>query len=267
MLAASQVEGECEMPDQEPPKAPTGPMPPYIAFKTLTDVIERMERDGAPTRVDPSWLDSYAGGYRPTVIGNLHTLGLLSKAGEPTEDLLNLVAADEGTRKQLIGNMVQKVYADVLALPLNSTQSQFLEVFSARGAAGDTRRKAVSFFLKACKHADLPVGGLWKTPPASANGTTRRRTPKEKQDPIVQEDSNAAGGSGQGEVVVVGLGAAGTVTVNVDVKWLQLDDPTFTALRAAIKSLRELATPSATPEPEPSANDEPDDELDEVSTS
>ena len=49
------------------------PIPPYIAFKTLLDVIERMEREGPPTRVDPTYLESYAGGYRPTVIANLHT--------------------------------------------------------------------------------------------------------------------------------------------------------------------------------------------------
>lgn len=37
------------------------PLPPYIAFKTLTDVIERMESEDIPTRVDPSYLDTYAG--------------------------------------------------------------------------------------------------------------------------------------------------------------------------------------------------------------
>ena len=118
---------------------PKGQMPPYIAFKTLTDIIERMEREDPPTQVDPTYLDTYAGGYRPTVIGNLQTLGLLTKTCEPTPVLLGLVGADEPTRKKLIGELLLSVYPDVLALPKNSTQGQFLDVFTARGAQGDTR--------------------------------------------------------------------------------------------------------------------------------
>lgn len=158
--------------------APKGPMPPYIAFKTLLDLVERMEREEPPTRVDPTYLDTYAGGYRPTVIGNLQTMGLLTKTGEPTPVLLGLVSSDDAGRKKMVGELVKGLYPEVFALGMNSTQGQFLEAFTARGATGDTRRKAISFFLKACAYAGVQTGTHWKTPAASATGSTRRRTPK-----------------------------------------------------------------------------------------
>ena len=53
----------------------------------------------------------------------------------------------------------------------------------------------------------------------------------------------AAGG---GETKTIVLGDAGTVTINVDVRWLDLPDETFTALRRGIRSLEALATQAPT---------------------
>lgn len=195
-----------------------GPLPPYIAFKTLVDIVERMEREEPPTRVDPTYLDSYAGGYRPTVISNLQTLGLLKKTGEPTETLLALVIADEAERKNLIAQLLKTQYSDVFVLGTNSTQGQFLEVFSHRGAQGDTRRKAVSFFLKGCTYADLATGTHWKTPPASTSGTKRKATPRrdalegEKDRADEQKDVQPRGE----DVATVRLRSGGTLTLALD---------------------------------------------------
>lgn len=238
------------------------PLPPYIAFKTLIDVVERMEREDIPTRVDPSYLDSYAGGYRPTVIGNLQTLGLLGKGGEPTERLSSLVYANEADRQRLVGEMISEFYSDIFALGLNSTQSQFLEAFAAKGVRGDTRRKAISFFLKACAYSGVKVGTLWKTPPATPTGTSAKR--KAQQTAIKNDtppaEERATVHHGAGETVVVELGTAGRVTVHVDVKWLELDDPNVKTLRDAIKSLQKMADAGGAVEAADGANgDETED--------
>lgn len=224
------------------------PMPPYIAFKTLVDVIDRMEREGPPTRVDPTYLESYAGGYRPTVIGNLQSMGLLEKTGEPTPVLLGLVAAtDDSTRKARMAELVHRVYPDVLALPPNSTQGEFLDVFTARGAKGDTRRKAISFFLKACAYSAVEVGQHWKTPSAGPRRTPTANGKRESVLPPPGGNNSADAGVGGGETVIVDLGGAGIIRVHVDVKWLQLDDDTFADLRTAIKSLKALAEANPSP--------------------
>lgn len=240
------------------------PLPPYIAFKTLTDLVERMEREEPPTRVDPSYLDSYAGGYRPTVISNLQTLGLLHKSGEPTERLLALVAGSEADRQKLVGDIVTDYYSDILALGRNATQGQFLEAFADRGARGDTRRKAIAFFMKACKFADIPLSTHWKTPPASTGATTRKKPPASPKldDDAGDGDEDQKNTAGSGETVVIDLGKAGRVTVNVDVAWLALDDDAVAALRKGIKTLQSLESLSEASKPAESA-DSDDDEDDE----
>lgn len=217
-------------------------LPPYIAFKTLLDLVGRMADDGLPTRVDGSYLESYAGGYRPTVIGNLQTLRLLNTANEPTELLKQLVEADEDRRKQLVGTILRDTYPDVLALPQNSTQQQFLDAFGRMGAQGDTKRKAVGFFLKAAVYAGVPTGRLWKTPASSASGASRRKT---KTPPPADPPAQLPPAGEPGESVIVDLGAAGSVTVQVDVRWLQLDDDTFVALRKVVNDLKALRAEAA----------------------
>lgn len=50
-----------------------------------------------------------------------------------------------------------------------------------------------------------------------------------------------------GERVEVKLGAAGTVTAYVDVRWLELPDQTFTKLRQAIRAIEDLAYEDSVP--------------------
>jgi len=221
-----------------------GTLPPYIAFKTLIDIVERMEREEPPTRVDGSYLDSYAGGYRPTVINNLQTLGLLNTAGEPTEKLKALIKASEAERKVQIADILRATYPDVVALNKYSTQQQFLDAFTAMGVSGDTRRKAISFFLKAATFAGLPTGMHWKTPAAQVGGTRRRAKAAtdngQKVDTPAQEEVAATPSVAGGETVTINFGDAGSVVVNVAVKWLQLDDATFAKLRKVINDLKAL---------------------------
>lgn len=244
----------------EPTKGPRAPLPPYIAFKTLTDLIERMEREDPPTRVDPTYLDSYAGGYRPTVIGNLQTLGLLNDSREPTERMLALVRAPEGDRQHLVGELIKGYYGDVLALGRNATQGQLLEAFNDKNVSGETRRKAIGFFINACKYADIGLSPHWKTP-AAAKPLGARKKGANTTDNNTGADAaqtSTKNSQGAGETVVVDLGPAGAVTINVNVAWLVLNDKSVTALREGIKilsSLPKLAADNKPPEPNGSDDD------------
>src|SRR6266700_4832424 len=125
--------------------------PPYIAFKTITTLLERMKREDPPSRIDKSYLDNFSGGYQTQVLAALHSLELLGPNGELSETLKALVKADESEQKHIIGGMIRSLYAPVLALGTNATKSQLLEGFSvlAPRVTGDTKRKAIAFFLTA----------------------------------------------------------------------------------------------------------------------
>lgn len=144
------------------------------------------------------------------------------------EDLLGPVSADEASRKKLVGDMVKGLYRDVFDLGMNSTQGQFLEAFAARGATGDTRRKAISFFLKACNYAGVQTGTHWKTPAASASGAPRRRAVNKGTsgnngaDPSSQQKPPPPPAASDDHSRVVSLRSGGEITLNVSMNPLVL---------------------------------------------
>ncbi len=82
--------------------------PPYIAWKTLTTLVDRMEREDPPARIDKSYLDNLSGGYRTQVLAALHSLGLVDESGTLSERLKALVAGDEEGRKQIVAELVRE---------------------------------------------------------------------------------------------------------------------------------------------------------------
>lgn len=149
-----------------------GFIPPYIAFKTLNGLVERMEREEPPSRIDKSYLDNLSGGYRTQVLAALHSLDLVEQDGALSENLKGLVAAAEPARKKIMGEIIRDHYAPVLELSANATQQQMLDAFGEMSPSltGDTRRKAIAFFLNACQYADIPVSRHWKTPRVPPSG-------------------------------------------------------------------------------------------------
>src|SRR5437868_7064320 len=87
--------------------AEQGFTPPYIAFKTLIGLVERMEREEPPSRIDKSYLDSFSGGYQTQVLAALDALELLGESGVLGDRLKALVAADESERKQIVGELIR----------------------------------------------------------------------------------------------------------------------------------------------------------------
>src|SRR4051812_24227513 len=103
--------------------------PPYIAFKTLNGLIDRMKADEPPARIDKSYLDNYSGGYQTQLLAALDSLDLLGENGELSDTLKRLVLGDEAEQQQIIGDMVRERYGPVLALGTNATQQQMIDAF------------------------------------------------------------------------------------------------------------------------------------------
>ncbi|WP_112237139.1 DUF5343 domain-containing protein [Kribbella monticola] len=162
--------------------------PPYISFKTLSNLWQRLSEDGFPARIDKSYLESTAGGYATVVIASLRWMGYLHEDGRPTEALKSLVVADESGRKRLLAKALREQYPGLeQKATANETQAQLLEYFTAKwGVSGDTRRKAIAFYLGAAKWSGVPTGSLWKTPPSGP----RRVGGSGKTTKIDQELSN-----------------------------------------------------------------------------
>jgi hypothetical protein len=155
-------------------KAPAAP--PYISFKTLTNLLDRLQTTRLPPRIDRSYLDGMSGGYQSQVIAALRWLDLIGPKGEVEATLVSLATTPE-QRQEIIGDLLRTHYPTVLALSdANSTQGQLEEEFRSFGVSGSTLRRAIAFFLHAARYAEIPVSPHFKIPPVPpSSGRTAKR--------------------------------------------------------------------------------------------
>jgi hypothetical protein len=168
-------------------------MPPYnISWATFLSTLERMAAD-PPSRVDRSYLDSQSGTVQTYLIAAYKTFGLINEDARPTE-AVNLFA-DPELRKEMIADLIRANYPTILALgEANSTPGELAEAFSEAypTLTGQSRVKAIRFFLSAATYADLKMSPLWK-PPKAPRGSSARRSGRSAKS--AQPGTNPAGTS------------------------------------------------------------------------
>ena len=156
-------------------RAPSAP--PYISFKTVTNLITRLEPE-SPPRIDGTVLGYLSGGYRSQVLTALRWLELIDADGKPSPQLTEMVRSSQ-TRGETIRRVLESRYADIFsAIDMGkATVGQLEEQFDKFGMAVETRKKATTFFVHGCKFAEIPLssyiaGGVKRSRSVS------RRTPK-----------------------------------------------------------------------------------------
>jgi hypothetical protein len=156
-------------------------LPPYISFTTLVNLAERLE-DAVPPRIDRSVLSYLSSGYRVQVLTTLRTLGLIDDSGVPSAEFQDLVTEPEN-RKRIVEAVWRRYYAAVLAEVdvARATADQLAEAFTKLGVTGDTRAKAMIFFVHGAKFADISVSALITNGIKRVRGTgaRSRRSPAE----------------------------------------------------------------------------------------
>lgn len=155
---------------------------PYVSWGSFSNLLERMEAEGVPMRVDRSYLSNMAGSTQSHLLKALRELELIDDNAQPT-DALKALAANVESRPERIGDLVRKHYAEAINLGQNATQSMLEEVFAnSYNVVGSTRRKSIAFFLAAAKFGEVPLSQHFKTPKRTSSNGSSKRKPK-KQDP------------------------------------------------------------------------------------
>jgi hypothetical protein len=159
--------------------------PPYISFRTILNLVERMADEGLPPRIDRSYLSKLSGGYQGQVLAALRWLNLVDDEGRVQESLIGLVQnpSEHGER---IGVIIRERYPEAVSLgQQNATQGQLEEEFRKSGIGGATLRKATSFYLHAAAFGGIPVSPYFKaSAPQAGRRTPQRRKPRAKQEQI-----------------------------------------------------------------------------------
>lgn len=135
--------------------------PPYISFTTFIGFLNRLHTEGIPQFIDRHyWGPFMSGASGAQLMVALKFFGLIDpESSEPTDKLPALV--DPEKRKGALREAINEAYRDLIASGIDlarTTPGRLESAFSQTyKAEGETRRKALTFFISASKHAELPL--------------------------------------------------------------------------------------------------------------
>lgn len=165
----------------------TGPGMPYASWSTCLHQVERMEKEGVPSRIDNTYLIGMAGGTQSQVKHALRSLDLIDEEGRTTPRLAAL-ARQPDERQQLVADLMRERYPRLTELDLNATRGELDEVIKSYGLNGATARKAASFYLAAATYAGIPLSPHIKpSRTGGGSGTGTRRTTRRKPPPRTEQ--------------------------------------------------------------------------------
>ncbi len=138
------------------PEDPSKQAAPYLPFKTFLGALEALNH-GVPPLIDRGIWRTQPGGVQGQIMGALRFFGLIDEANKPTQNFHRLVEKKEH-RQAAIRALLEYAYADLIAGDLTKMTAKMLEDgVEQYGVSGETRKKAVTFFLQAARYADLAL--------------------------------------------------------------------------------------------------------------
>jgi hypothetical protein len=234
----------------------TGFKPPYFSFQTFWAFVNNLASKQLPPVLDRSFMDSKSGTDQQNLWSAMQTFGLVDANKAVLDPLREFAKADESGRKAILERLVRENYPEQMRLSeQHGSGPQLNESFgTAFGInAAETKRKAATFFLHAARTAGLTLSENFPSTRTGSGspGTPRRSTPRGSR-----AGRNGHGTppppqpprGGSGETKVIDLGDAGTITVTVNLKWLELPTDIFVKVRQIIDDFEALGmTDTATP--------------------
>lgn len=198
----------------------------YVSWSTFKNAIDGFAQ-GVPNQVDRTIFPGLAGGVQSQLLAGLKFLGLTDDKGKPTAALKALAVEDEGARKRALEMTLVERYPGVFALDLSkATPAQVAEEMArSYNVTGETREKAVRFFLAAAEYVGVSLSSYLKpkanggAAPSRKRRAVVRRPPPLMAEPEVMDEMPSPSGTSR----VVNLKSGGTLTLSASVDVLSLD--------------------------------------------
>lgn len=154
----------------------------YVSWGTFTHALEQLSQAVPPNRLDRTVFPGMAWAIQNQLFSGLRFLGLMDDKNRPTADLEALATTDEVAKKAKLGEILRNRYADLFALDLKKTTPGELaqKMSDSYGANGDTREKAVRFFLNAAEYVGIELSPLFEQSKKSNNSSLNTRSPRKK---------------------------------------------------------------------------------------
>jgi hypothetical protein len=174
----------------------------YLPWATFKGALDQLAK-GIPSRIDRSVFTGMAWNVQNQLFIALKFFDLLKGDDEPTALLDDLVKGTEEERKAKFKKVAEAAYADLIAIDLTkATRAHFEEKLGELyNVTGDTRVKAVRFFLSAATYINLPVS-TFIAPKDGKGGAPRRprqTTPKPRMPKKAAEVKTPTGNKDEGQ--------------------------------------------------------------------
>ena len=135
---------------------------PYLPFSTLITALDHLAAVKIPNRIDHRTFPNMSSQSKSQVMSAFKFLGLMNDEGYPTP-LLSDVAYKKDSRKEIMRQIIEEKYPDIVALDFASLSVTELDNALAGpqyNVQGETRKKAKTFLLKAAQYSGFTVHEL-----------------------------------------------------------------------------------------------------------
>ncbi len=190
-------------------------VPPHLAFATFISGLETLQQ-GLPDKLDRSAWSSQSGSNQAMLLRSFRFFRLTDN-DEVVQSLLRDLVEQPEQRKGFIRELLQSHYPKIVELGrTNATKQQLHDAMGEFGVEGDTRRKAITFFLQAADYAEVPVSNHWPgIKKRGASGTRMRSGGTRRRTATPPAGTSAARQQPSGDSKTVTLRSGGTVTFSI----------------------------------------------------
>jgi hypothetical protein len=132
---------------------------PYLPFLTFLGSVAALEH-GIPKKLDRTMWPNQSGLVQSQILMAFRFLDLVDDEDRPTDLLHELVREKDG-RTGIITKILNQSYTALIDHDITKMTPKMVEDAMERyNVSGETKRKAVSFFLRAAKFATMPMHPL-----------------------------------------------------------------------------------------------------------
>lgn len=204
----------------------------YVSWKTFKNSMEQLSKGEIPNVIDKTVFTGMAFSVQNQLFAGMRFLGLIDEKSKPTSDLEELAVQPEELRKEKLKQILHQRYPELFALNLKKTTPDEIakKMTESYNVSGDTREKAVRFFVSAAEYVGTELsplltgkksnGGAARTP------TTRRRGVRKPPAALTGGQQNEEF-AGTAKTVRLQSGGTLTLSATLDLFSLNTEDRKF----------------------------------------
>lgn len=207
----------------------------YVSWKTFENSIASLAKAEIPNVIDKTVFPGMAYSVQNQLFTGMRFLGLIDQENKPLQDLADLCNPVEEQRKEKLKEILHRRYQELFAINLKKTTPAEIEkkMAEAYGVVGDTKEKAVRFFVSAAEYVGVELSPLLSSGKKAGqttrpSGASKRRvTRRQGVQPLTSPQNSDGVHHGTSKTVRLQSGGTLTLSATLDLFALNTADRKF----------------------------------------